>query len=194
MRAGDMKNRGWRSLFVCLTLATLAMACESSDAGPDAKPESSPATGGASATDARLDPTGGAVVPDAGSAVADAGPAPAPDAGASGLLDAGGTAGGCGRSGGACVNESDCGKSRAQMQAKVAECGRRCLGAASCTATCMKDGLPLTAGCAQCWGAVVQCGRDNCLARCSAGTASPDCRACTASAGCDGTFATCSGL
>jgi hypothetical protein len=187
-----MKNRGWRSLFVCLTLATLAMACESTEPGLDPKPDGAPATGAAGATDARPGPTGGAV-PDAGSAGPDVAPPPAPEAGAMAPSDAGGAAASCGRSSGACVNASDCGKSRADMQAKVAECGRRCLGAASCTATCMKD-LPLTAGCAQCWGAVVQCGRDNCLARCSAATDSPDCRACTASAGCDGTFATCSGL
>jgi len=112
---------------------------------------------------------------------------------AAALSDSGGTQA-CGRAAGACVNATDCRKTRTEMAAKVAECGQRCLGAGPCTATCMKDGLGLTQECSQCWGTVVQCGRDKCLTQCAGGSDSMACRDCTATAGCDATFATCSGL
>jgi hypothetical protein len=153
------------------------------------------ALGACNATDGPGAPmTSTAPPPHTGAPSPDDAGAPAPRDAGQAAPDSGSVVVSCGRAPGACVNTGDCGTSRAEMARKVGECGRRCLGAASCTATCMKDGLSLSQNCAECWGAVVQCGRDKCLTVCAAGTDSPDCRDCTVSSGCDATFARCSGL
>jgi hypothetical protein len=182
-----MKDLGWRTgggraLCLGVILSIFGLACSSSDGerGPD--PGRSDASADAAAPDSNAATPMG---PDVRAATpVDSGSGP----------EVGSTPRSCGRTSGACTNESDCSKSATEMQAKVAECGRRCLGAASCTANCMKDGLALTAGCAQCWGTFVQCGRDSCLVPCAAGRDTPECLACTASAGCEKTFAACAGL
>jgi hypothetical protein len=160
--------------------AVLALACGSSSEPGTSTPDAQ------QAADAAADAPGAARA----DAAADFGIiVPRNDGGAEG-----GATQTCGRAAGACVNATDCQKSRTDVNAKVAECGQRCFGAGPCTAMCLKDGLGITQGCADCWGAVVQCGRDKCLTQCINGTDTPACRDCTASAGCDSAFATCSGL
>jgi hypothetical protein len=112
------------------------------------------------------------------------------DTDAGGTSDEGGLA--CGVKAGACVNTADCSIGKAQIDPKVATCARTCAGGSKCTADCLvKEGV--TTACAQCWGDVTQCGRDNCLSACFSDPGSAACRECTKTKGCDDAFKTCSG-
>ncbi|HXU80783.1 MAG TPA: hypothetical protein VN914_05265 [Polyangia bacterium] len=171
-----MPNLRLDTACLCLALTALVPACSSSSGGgsPDA---------------------GDQQTPDAAGPTADTGAAP--DAAAP-ALDTMGTPmsvpGTCGKQAGACVNAADCSKNRTEVEAKVQECARGCFGVGQCTAKCVREAFGLTAACAQCWGDVVQCGRDKCLGPCTGGSETAACRSCTAMAGCDQGFATCSGL
>jgi len=93
---------------------------------------------------------------------------------------------------GACVNPTDCTVGKSTVDSKVTNCAKSCTGGSKCTADClMKEGV--TMDCATCYGAVTQCGRDNCSAQCFADPSSTACRDCTKSHGCNSKFEVCSG-
>jgi hypothetical protein len=113
----------------------------------------------------------------------------APPSGSDAASDDGAT---CGQSAGACVNAADCAIDRTALDSQVSTCARSCTGSSKCTADCLRQ-QGLTSSCADCFGAVTQCGRDNCSAPCFADSSSTACRDCTQSSGCNEQFATCSG-
>ncbi len=107
----------------------------------------------------------------------------------------GGGAGGGGSGAGACDNASDQAiLNTIDPQAAASDCGGGCFSASDpggCTTDCLISQTGLTAGCAGCFGDLLQCAIDSCLLQC-VDPASPGCAACTEEA-CLGPFSACSG-
>ena len=101
---------------------------------------------------------------------------------------------------GACTNPSDLAvidPQPAQVRASAIDCGIGCLGEAEvppCTTYCLTVNPGLSAACANCYAAAVQCMFDNCLAECLADPDGGACSQCQQSAGCVEAFLSCSGL
>merc|ERR1712224_893089 len=79
----------------------------------------------------------------------------------------------------------------AQWQKDMTSCGTKCLGRASCVASCMQgDGW--SSGCAGCFGDLAGCTASHCMLKCMGGR-TPGCVSCLKAAGCD-TAAFCAGF
>ncbi|CAE8739120.1 unnamed protein product [Polarella glacialis] len=74
-------------------------------------------------------------------------------------------------------------------------CGRKCFGAAKCSAQCIQSANDggYTPACATCMGSLISCTVTNCLTKCWTSGDSPACKSCIAGS-CNPTFTTCSGL
>lgn len=78
------------------------------------------------------------------------------------------------------------------------DCGLACLSDKApdaCAVRCMTNakGVQLSSDCARCYGDIVLCTIDKCLARCIDDPQADDCKACQDEKGCQGTFDTCTG-
>jgi hypothetical protein len=97
---------------------------------------------------------------------------------------------------GACTNDADqkiwTGKGKSNFEADLSACGKKCLGAESCVASCMSGKEGYSSTCAACFGQLTQCTEKNCLAQCTGGK-SPACAACVQKS-CTPAFTTCSGI
>jgi hypothetical protein len=107
---------------------------------------------------------------------------------------------------GACTNANDTAIGKPAMDSAASACGLPCYtdkdkmpptSCADCLTMKIKDATQktITTACNTCWTTVIICGINNCSAIClQNGATSPECRTCTATAGCDSGFTTCSGL
>merc|ERR1719336_3819929 len=96
----------------------------------------------------------------------------------------------------ACMDDQDQAKwngdGQTNFAADLKECGTKCLGGASCTASCMaKKGY--TDDCSQCFGTLTSCSKDNCMFKCFPDSGLAACATCVAD-NCTPDFETCSGL
>eukprot|EP00928_Gymnodinium_smaydae_P057122 TRINITY_DN4039_c0_g1_i1.p1 TRINITY_DN4039_c0_g1~~TRINITY_DN4039_c0_g1_i1.p1 ORF type:complete len:257 (+),score=22.49 TRINITY_DN4039_c0_g1_i1:53-772(+) len=80
----------------------------------------------------------------------------------------------------------------ANFRSDMQECGLNCLGAALCTASCMKKKESYTDQCSACFGDLAGCTQKYCLSQCAFGE-SPACKTCLAQH-CNAAFTSCSGL
>jgi hypothetical protein len=99
---------------------------------------------------------------------------------------------------GVCQNEMDCPLVRGgQARSTASSCGIGCLGdtdEATCGAECVVAESDLTAECAACYIAIVDCSRDHCLIECAGDPEGGDCFDCQVANGCRTAFDECSGL
>jgi len=101
---------------------------------------------------------------------------------------------------GACQNTADCPIVEGGTARKAAsDCGISCLGGSAeeqtaCAQMCVVDETSLSAGCAECYVAIVGCSRDHCLASCLADPDSKACFDCQVENNCRSAFDECSGL
>ena len=100
---------------------------------------------------------------------------------------------------GACINEQDGPILEAQDVSAVAEgCGIDNIGDAAAAQKCIQDETGITDGCAACFGGIIGCIIEKCIAQCGpppigAGPDSPECGECRAE-NCDPAFEECSGV
>jgi len=99
---------------------------------------------------------------------------------------------------GVCQNDTDCSLVRSgQARSTASTCGIGCIGdddEAQCGADCVVAESGLTADCAACYVAIVNCSRDNCLVECASDPEGADCFDCQVTNGCRADFDECSGL
>jgi len=103
--------------------------------------------------------------------------------------------------GDACDNTSDLDELANNIEAieeASGDCGMSCIAdsdIASCAGECieMTEGVNLSRGCADCFGAVVECTVDNCLTQCIADPSSTECVMCRET-NCDPVFEACAGV
>jgi len=101
---------------------------------------------------------------------------------------------------GACQNAGDCPDVESGLaRMKASECGINCLGGdaetqKTCAETCLVNMTSLSAGCAECYVAIVTCSREHCLAPCLADPDSKACFDCQVTNDCRSAFDDCSGL
>lgn len=100
---------------------------------------------------------------------------------------------------GVCQNDMDCpfvvdGTARTKAQS----CGTDCVLSGdtdeNCARDCMLKDLEMSEDCAGCYGAFVNCTKENCLSVCISAPASDECAQCQVEKGCRGEFNDCSGL
>ncbi|SRR6266545_1847825 len=180
-----------KSAMWCLVATTMFFACsDGSDGGQSSGSGGASSSMGASGSSTTSSATSGSTTSSSSTGTSGAGGTSGSTGSGGGDTDAASVM--CGIQAGACVNTTDCAIGKAQIDPKVATCARGCAGGSKCTADCLvKEGV--TTACAQCWGDVTQCGRDNCLSSCYADPSSTMCRECTKAKGCDQGFTTCSG-
>ena len=95
---------------------------------------------------------------------------------------------------GSCTSQADLGVLRAGIADSLRTCGAECLGEPGpCTAGCIETHAGLTSGCAGCYGALLDCTVQNCLADCASAPDGSACQACRETH-CSSAFTTCSGL
>jgi hypothetical protein len=102
---------------------------------------------------------------------------------------------------GACQNSNDCKViegGTARMAAS--DCGIACIGEsgaeaqATCAEECLVEETSLTAGCAECYVAIVACSSEHCLGECLPAPNSKECFDCQVANDCRSAFDDCSGL
>merc|ERR1712083_986230 len=81
----------------------------------------------------------------------------------------------------------------ADFASDLSACGHQCLGDASCTSTCIAKRRGYTEACADCFGALTGCTKDNCMFDCMMDASGSTCKNCV-DAHCTPAFETCSGL
>eukprot|EP01062_Namystynia_karyoxenos_P037851 TRINITY_DN2752_c0_g1_i4.p2 TRINITY_DN2752_c0_g1~~TRINITY_DN2752_c0_g1_i4.p2 ORF type:complete len:162 (+),score=61.40 TRINITY_DN2752_c0_g1_i4:49-486(+) len=79
-----------------------------------------------------------------------------------------------------------------KFQDEMTSCGKKCLGAKSCMASCLTKDEGYSQDCAACFGDCGQCTAQHCLTKCMTGR-TPACAQCVKDAGCDAAFAKCTG-
>ncbi len=102
---------------------------------------------------------------------------------------------------GACNNDDDIaelGSNIGTIEEASADCGFQCAAdgdVRTCAGMCIEntEGVNLSSGCADCFGAVVECIVDSCLVECIAGQDSPSCVECR-EMNCDPIFEMCAGI
>jgi hypothetical protein len=99
---------------------------------------------------------------------------------------------------GVCQNDTDCPLVRSgQARSTASTCGIGCIGDADepqCGADCVVAESGLTAACAACYVAIVDCSREHCLVECASDPESTDCFDCQVANDCRSAFDDCSGL
>ena len=79
---------------------------------------------------------------------------------------------------------------------KMQNCAIKNVGVGSLTSSCLVgeyDGA-LSGGCASCFGATVECGRNKCMMECVRDSGAPGCTACTLEKGCQADLNVCTGF
>lgn len=99
---------------------------------------------------------------------------------------------------GACTNAEDMAIiENTDVDEAALTCGTACVAdpnPAECTSICLQDATGLSEGCADCFGGIIACTIEHCLAQCMSDPGSDPCQTCLADAGCTDDFQTCSGL
>ena len=94
---------------------------------------------------------------------------------------------------GACTNAADTELVCADgFDESVGVCAGTALGQGPGTSTCLQGDPGLSAGCADCYGDITQCGFDNCVTLCGTAPDGQPCRDCV-SENCDAAFESCTG-
>lgn len=84
---------------------------------------------------------------------------------------------------------------KTQFSVDIAECAKGNMGMAVATSECLRGLHPvLSPECSACFGQTVSCGAKNCAGFCLGAEFSPECLACTKTAGCDAALAVCTGI
>lgn len=99
---------------------------------------------------------------------------------------------------GVCQNDTDCPLvENGEARSTASSCGVGCLqdaDPAACSEACVVAESGLSADCASCYVAIVECSRENCLVECASDPDSDDCFTCQVANDCRAEFDTCSGL
>merc|ERR1719356_1207259 len=82
---------------------------------------------------------------------------------------------------------------RTDFASDLSACGHKCLGDAKCTSTCIAERRGYTEACADCFGALTGCTKDNCMFDCMLDANGSSCKNCVDKS-CTPAFKTCSGL
>merc|ERR1712038_1440969 len=67
---------------------------------------------------------------------------------------------------------------KADFESDLSACGHQCLGGASCTSTCIAKRRGYTEACADCFGALTGCTKDNCMFDCMMDADGSSCKNC----------------
>lgn len=77
----------------------------------------------------------------------------------------------------------------------IQSCAIKYFGAANMTGKCLAEKYDdLSDHCAECFGATVKCGADNCMRECIRDSGAPGCIACTEASGCQAALKVCTGI
>lgn len=95
-----------------------------------------------------------------------------------------------------CTNDADqaaWAAHKGAFESDMTTCGKQCLGAADCVATCIQKADGYSVSCSGCFGALAGCTKKHCALQCALGN-SPSCKSCVDNNGCNTDFKTCSGV